>query len=343
MHHEATIGELVRHAILVSAFVFAMMTIVDYANVLSRGRLGAILRRGGTRQYVGAALLGATPGCLGAFAVTSLYIHRMLSFGALVACMLATSGDEAFVMLALFPGRALALFGILFVLGAAWGWLSDRAAGAAGLVPCDGCDRLAFHEEHCCRLSVADAARNLRRPSLARFCIFLIIAIFLSSALAGGGHGEAAWVTTTLILLLVAAAFIAVTVPDHYLEEHLWEHLAKEHLWRIFLWVLGTMLAIHFLSERWDLEAFIGARTAWVLPVAVLLGFIPESGPHLVFVLMYARGLVPFSVLLASSISQDGHGMLPLLSASVRDFVWVKAAKVAAALLVGFIALAAGF
>jgi hypothetical protein len=55
-----------------------------------------------------------------------------------------------------------------------------------------------------------------------------------------------------------------------------------------------------------------------------LLGLIPESGPHLVFLTFYLQGLVPFSVLLASSIVQDGHGMLPLLAESRLDFIKVK-------------------
>ena len=49
------------------------------------------------------AFLGVIPGCLGAFAAVSLYSHRNLSFGALVAAMIATSGDEAFVMFSMFP------------------------------------------------------------------------------------------------------------------------------------------------------------------------------------------------------------------------------------------------
>lgn len=344
MHPEASLAEILRHALLVTGFVFAMMTIVDYLNVITEGKLGMALRGGRKRQYLGAAFLGATPGCLGAFAVVSLYAHRMLSFGALVACMLATSGDESFVMLALFPGRAIFLFTLLFALGAAWGWLSDRIAGAAGFVPCEGCDLLQFHDEHCCEVSLGMIARHLKHLSLARFCILAIIAVFVYGVLAGVlGHEEATWVTVTLLGVLGASAFIALTVPDHYLEEHLWEHQAKEHVWRIFLWVLGTMLAIYYISERWDIEAFISRNITLVMPVAILVGIVPESGPHLVFVMMYAGGIIPFSVLLASCISQDGHGMLPMLSVSMKDFVWVKAAKIAAAFVVGYLALWAGY
>jgi hypothetical protein len=45
-------------------------------------------------QYLIAAALGAIPGCLGAYAVVALYAHRKVTLGALVATMIATSGDE---------------------------------------------------------------------------------------------------------------------------------------------------------------------------------------------------------------------------------------------------------
>jgi len=35
-----------------------------------------------------------SPGCIGAFAVVSLYMHRMVTPSAVVAAMIATSGDE---------------------------------------------------------------------------------------------------------------------------------------------------------------------------------------------------------------------------------------------------------
>jgi hypothetical protein len=40
--------------------------------------------------------------------------------------------------------------------------------------------------------------------------------------------------------------------------------------------------------------------------------------------MMFASGLVPFSILLTRSIVQDGHGMLPLFSYSVKDAVMIK-------------------
>jgi hypothetical protein len=79
----------------------------------------------------------------------------------------------------------------------------------------------------------------------------------------------------------------------------------------------------------------VRAHPTWALLAAALVGILPESGPHLVFVMLFAQGAIPFSVLVASSVVQDGHGMLPLLAESRREFVRVKAVNLVAGLLLG--------
>ncbi len=76
--------------------------------------------------------------------------------------------------------------------------------------------------------------------------------------------------------------------------------------------------------------------------LSVLAGLIPQSGPHLVFVTLFASGALPFSILLASSITQDGHGMLPLLAHSRKDFSKVKTINMITGFLAGAILLPAG-
>ncbi|MBE9570253.1 MAG: hypothetical protein IMF11_06495 [Proteobacteria bacterium] len=80
----------------------------------------------------------------------------------------------------------------------------------------------------------------------------------------------------------------------------------------------------------------------WILLIAAFIGIIPESGPHLIFVMMYAQGLIPFSVLFTASFVQDGHGMLPLLSYSTKDSVLIKAFNLAFGLTVGSVLFALG-
>jgi hypothetical protein len=58
---------------------------------------------------------------------------------------------------------------------------------------------------------------------------------------------------------------------------------------------------------------------------------------------MFANGLIPFSVLLGSSIVQDGHGVLPLLSYSVKDAITLKLINLGLGISIGGIALALGW
>ena len=63
----------------------------------------------------------------------------MFSFGALVAMMIASSGDEAFVMLAMIPDQALMVFAILFVLAVAVGIIVDKVhKGSEVQTECEG-------------------------------------------------------------------------------------------------------------------------------------------------------------------------------------------------------------
>ncbi|HET54198.1 MAG TPA: hypothetical protein ENN33_03165, partial [Ignavibacteria bacterium] len=70
------------------------------------------------------------------------------------------------------------------------------------------------------------------------------------------------------------------------------------------------LIFMHFVNLYIDVESLISDNLFVVLLIAVLVGMIPESGPHMVFVTLFAAGTIPFSILIASSIAQDGHGML---------------------------------
>ena len=64
--------------------------------------------------------------------------------------------------------------------------------------------------------------------------------------------------------------------------------------------------------------------------LAILIGLIPESGPHLIFVTLFAG---PFPVLFVNSLVQEGHAGLPLLADSRRAFIKAKGIKVVMALV----------
>ena len=91
------------------------------------------------------------------------------------------------------------------------------------------------------------------------------------------------------------------------------------------------------------MDTIIRQHMWWVLMTGALLGIVPESGPHLIFVMLYAQGMVPFSVLFTTSFVQDGHGMLPLLSYSLKDSLLIKSFNLVFGLAAGGLLYAAGF
>jgi hypothetical protein len=135
-----------QQTVQVGLLVLIMMTLVDALNVWTRGKLASILKGAGRwRQYLVSSLIGAAPGCMGAFTNVSLYVHGMISFRALVGAMAAVSGDEAFVMLAMFPRTAILLFGMLIVIGVLVGWITDIIVKKYRIQTCQDCEEQQFH------------------------------------------------------------------------------------------------------------------------------------------------------------------------------------------------------
>lgn len=125
----------------------------------------------------------------------------------------------------------------------------------------------------------------------------------------------------------------------HFLKYHVIEHTIKQHLPKLLLWIFFVLLAIQLTLNYTNLETILSGLPIIVLVIsAAAVGLIPGSGPHLVFVFLFADGLIPFSVLLTSSIVQDGHGLIPMLSYTVRDSLIVKAFNVFYAVIIGLFA-----
>lgn len=334
--------EIVDQSLMITGFVFVMMLVVEYVNVLTSGTWQRLMARSRWVQYALAALLGATPGCLGAFAVVAMYSHRVISLGAVVAAMIATSGDESFVMLATIPNSALTLTGILLVLGMAFGFITDKLADRFSMLRVQPCEELTVHTiENCECFPRGRILSQWRTRSPFRTILTLSLALFIFFV-ALGRIGSFGWGWERISILIAGgiALFIVTTVPDHFLQKHFWNHVVRKHLPLLFLWTLGTLAAMEILLGQLDLGKAIESNLWTVLGIASLIGLIPESGPHLIFVMLFARGTIPFSILLASSIVQDGHGMLPMLAHSRKAFVAVKLVNLVAGISVGAISLA---
>ena len=339
--------ESLRTAVLVTGLVVIMMMLIEVFNLRSDGRMFSGLKNRRVGQVLLSAALGAIPGCMGGFASVSLYTHGLISFGALIAMMIASSGDEAFVMLAMFPGRSAWIFLILFVVAVVIGLLVDLFHSKY-----DGCHSMNVHDED---REPGHEHKHERHYGWQRVVMFLGVLVFLGALLAGlleADEPDAVsgsfnllseeWMYWLFAALSLAVLGMLLFAGDHFVEEHLWEHIVSHHLPSIFLWTFGTILVIGVLMSYFDITTWVSDNTILMILLAAAIGIIPESGPHLVFVSLYAAGVVPLPVLLASCISQDGHASLPLLAQSRGAFLKAKLINVAVAILAGFILLCIG-
>ena len=276
------LGKLLLETVQITLLVGVMMVAVDLLNIWTNKRVGAFLQgKSRWRNYLVPSLIGTVPGCIGGFTNVSLYMHGLITCGALGGSVIAVSGDEAFVMLAMFPKEAVLLFGILFVVGVLGGWVIDGAVKKFHIRTCENCGDMTTHS------SERSAA--------------------------------------------------------HYFKVHFYKHIVKKHLWKTALWTFGALAVVEVGLHYLHLEEFTSQYKIAFLLLGALVGLIPESGPHLIFVTLFAQGLIPFSVLLTSSIVQDGHGMLPMLSFSLGDSAKLKLFNLAIGLTVGSAFFAAGY
>lgn len=427
------IVDILRNSILITGLVIVMMMMIESLNIESRGLFFKGLKKTKVGQVVFGALLGSVPGCMGGFATVSLYTHKMFSFGALVAMMIASSGDEAFVMLAMIPDKALLIFAVLFVVAIAVGIITDLIHDKVHRKHCheadhsncgvetgckdgyevhslsDECEdgvkatdchnETSFHTSH-------DRSGKTRHYGWKRLTMFVGLAIFIAALATGhlghdhsahGGHShegnshccecetvvhdhsehgtcahehhdchsehqishpehstchperskgshsinllDEEWMNILFAGLSILVLVVLLFGSDHFIEEHLWNHIIRKHFLTIFLWTFGVLFVVGIGLQYVSIDKWISSNTALMIILATLIGIIPESGPHMIFVTLYAAGVVPLPVLLASSISQDGHASLPLIAESRKSFLWAKIINCITALTVGFAAM----
>lgn len=343
------IEDVLRNSILITGLVVIMMMMIESLNIESKGSFFSGLQKSRIGGVLVGALLGAIPGCMGGFATVSLYTHRMLSFGALIAMMIASSGDEAFVMLATIPAQSMWIISILFAVAVVVGVITDIFVKKQAKPHCN--EEFALHAED-------SENHHGRHLTWRRALLFVGVAIFII-ALATGGleheHGEEGhhaeeivgginllsedWMNIMFAVLSVIVLGVLIFASDHFVEEHFWHHIVVKHLPTIFCWTFGVLLLVGVMLNYLDISQWISDNTFLMILLAVLVGIIPESGPHMLFVTLFAAGVVPVPVLLASCISQDGHASLPLLAESKSSFFKAKAINCLVALAVGLIAM----
>ena len=311
------IGSFVAVSLLVARLVG---TLVDRRHVDRRG-VGPL----------GGAALGVLPGCGGAIAVVSLYGSGSVRFGTLLAALVATAGDSAFVLLSVTPRVAALTYGIAFLTALALGLAVNAYGLAFGRV-----ERLGQAVEAATGGGRARAGPTSedRAGAPGRLCVALVGGLWLAAAVGlavglyrmGGGNvprllpGLPVGVPTLAAVLGVVLSVVVWAGAGRSVDPG-WGRLrtaAAEATVGTAPVVAGAVAALagyRGLAATVDLGAVRGILAGPTGAVAGgLLGAVPGCGVHVGVVTGYVEGAVPLAALVANAISQDGDALFALLA-----------------------------
>ena len=112
----------------VTVFVAAMVLLFSWLQYVTAGRFVAWIRENKRFQPAIGALMGLTPGCGGAIIVMPMYARGYVTYGTVIATLIATLGDAAFVLIgAVFQNSAfltpvIAVHATSFIVAVVWGY-----------------------------------------------------------------------------------------------------------------------------------------------------------------------------------------------------------------------------
>ncbi len=115
----------------VTVFVAAMVLLFSWLQYITAGKFVDAIRANKRWQPVIGALMGITPGCGGAIVMMPMYARGYVTYGTVIATLIATLGDAAFVLIGAavtdssFIAPVIAVHLISFIVGVFWGYLVD--------------------------------------------------------------------------------------------------------------------------------------------------------------------------------------------------------------------------
>lgn len=109
----------------VTVFVGVVLLLFGYIDYKLQGAFIETIEKSKKYQPVIGSLLGIIPGCGGSILLMPLYMKGSVTFGTVVATLIATAGDSAFVTLTQAPREFLLITIICLIVGTITGYVVD--------------------------------------------------------------------------------------------------------------------------------------------------------------------------------------------------------------------------
>ena len=333
------LGEVTRTSLFdayiqVTVFVAATLLLFFSLEHFYKMDIGILMKKGDIWQVPLASLLGALPGCGGAVVVITAFARGNIRLGAMVAALIATMGDAAFLLLAKEPTTYLRLMSISIFAAVISGWTVDRF------------HRGELYSSEIKHFEKIGIGRLRTRDKL--FMAFAAPGLFLGILQLAQVDVNNFGILVTILGLLGAFLTISVWVlsPINAVsssDDHPFTRSSEETSF-VTVWVIAGFLTYEYAYAFFGLDLEVLAEAAWIfLPIlAVLVGFIPGCGPQVLVTTLYLNGIIPFAALIGNAISNDGDALFPAIALTPRMAVIATLYSGIPALIISYFFLFAG-
>ena len=256
----------------VTVFVAAMVLLFSWLQYITAGRFVEWIRDNKRWQPALGAIMGLTPGCGGAIIMMPMYTRGYVTYGTVIATLIATLGDAAFVLIGAvfqnpkFLTPVLIVHATSFVVGVVWGYGAD----AIGVTPASPLGRFGptfgskeSQGEEATKQLEEDAGFGVQREDSVLDDLPREVPEGLGYQIIHQGY-RIWWAFTAVGLVLAIMLLFWYAQDAEYAPELAWDPMTRDG---ILTWVglIGTSLSIilylsskNFLSD--DTEATIGDK-----------------------------------------------------------------------------------
>jgi len=323
--HPATQGWVIQSAsaafISVTSFVAATIYIFYYFEV-RKYDLEAFISRNRKFEILIASFLGVIPGCGGAIMVITLYVRGAVSFSSVIATLVSTMGDAAFLLIASNPKAALIILPITFVTGIVSGYVAHLFENTIA-PPLNLSKQKAILE---------DFPENKIPLFFYKAWLWMIppaVVLGLDNALGNTTSLLFYNVDWVLVFSFGGACFCFLMWlfnPLTDIQLAIVSHKEKsskkvvDMTCFVTVWVIVAFVAFEIINGFTDGLIFEKLKILgpFIPLFAILVGFIPGCGPQIMITTMYVEGHIPISAQIGNAISNDGDALFPALVLAPR-------------------------
>ena len=330
------LGEITRLSafdayIQVSAFVAATLLFFFSLEHFFKIDVGKVMEKGGVWQVPTAGCLGALPGCGGAVVVITAFARGNITLGAMVAALIGTMGDAAFLLLAKEPTTYVKVMVISIISAIVCGWLVDRLhrgdlySSDIRFLGHKVIGNLRYRDKT--YIMIAIPGLILGTMQLMQIDLYGLGPVVLSIGLVGAALSVSVWAISPVNAITLS--------KDHPFTR------TTEDTSFVTVWVIAAYLAYEYAYSFFGLDLEVLAEAAWIfIPLlAILVGFIPGCGPQILVTTLYINGIVPFAALIGNAISNDGDALFPAIALTPRMAIVATLYSAIPALIISYIFL----